>query len=73
MKSERIKIVTKIAGQGEETLIKDSCPFSKCSICTLISMGCKYGLTEIKVPNPGCPILIEVSQKITVVKSDEKE
>ena len=73
MKSHRIVIETTKAGRGTEVLRKESCPFKKGGdICTLESIECRYGLTEVKVPLPVCPLKMGVTQKITIEEFDNE-
>jgi len=66
MKSHKIHIKTSKAGRGETVLITEICPFEKGGICSLEHIQCRYGLTEVKVPKPACPISSGLIQEFSL-------
>jgi len=46
-------IITTLVGQGSSE--KEHCPLSKHSLCKITKQECKYGLTEVRVPE-SCPL-----------------
>lgn len=73
-KADKIKIQTKKLGRGTEITIKESCPFKKGgSICKLEHIECLYGLSEIKVPRPACPLVMGVVLTIKITTKSEAE
>ena len=74
MKIHKIVIHTHKVGREEKTVIQEGCPFNRTNnICILECVVCKYGLTEVKVPLPVCPLKMGVTQTITIKEENIKD
>lgn len=73
-KVHKIEMVIYKAGRGAETIIREHCPFKKSGhICALEHIECRYGLTEIVVPEPECPLKAGVTQEFNIQEENIDE
>jgi len=55
-KANKIRITVDKPGRGQTIIELEHCPIKEDGICRLELTECKYGLTEIKIPFPVCPM-----------------
>ena len=68
-KVQKIRIEIDKPGRGKSSHELERCPLKEHGVCRLEFIECKYGLTEISVPKPVCPLSFKnvVTLKISAI------